>query len=428
MKKTVYLLSLALCLLLTAQSFLYGQASCPSYSSAFPPPYPATYPCMSALLNIDSYCCNVKFDDYCYTQLKNSCNINTNNCMFEQCKTTGCTSKPMPYCPSPCPSYNTSTPPPGPNPPTTIDGAIFELIWWDGECCSVGWDPLCQSLMDSLNVLVCTDNNPTTADGCHPLLGCTHTPIIANPSVEIRAKVYLQGAYLPSTGLMRTSLRSFNLLPAQQPFNTLPWNYTGTESFSSANAIPNNAVDWVLVELRDPLGTNYNVLGSAAGILLSNGQIRSVADTSQGLTISGIMPNSNYYLAIKPRNHVAVMSATPVYCSMSTAYNFTTDVNQAIKTANSYNLVVVRTLPNLATTITTDSIKTWAIRAGDVNPNGRIEMTALPTSDYFRWRSNAFKIKQYEYADCNMDGYVTYADFNLCYRNNGYQAYPSLQY
>lgn len=428
MKKIIYLIMLILIILLNQQFALYGQASCASYNSAFPPPYPATYPCMAALLNIDSYCCNVKFDAYCYTQLKTSCNISTNNCVFEQCKTSGCTSKPMPYCPSPCPAYNTSTPPPGPNPPIDIDGSIFELIYWDGDCCMLTWDPLCQSLMDSLSVLVCNDNDAATIDGCNYLLGCTHTPIPANPAVEVGVKVFLQGPYSASTGLMNTRLRTLGLIPTQQPFNTTPWNYTGTENFASASAIPTNAVDWVMVELRDPLSGSYGIVGRAAGILLSNGQIRSAADTSRGVTISGLMPNSNYYLAVRARNHVAVMSSTPVYCSTPTPYDFTTYSTQAIKTGNTYNLIAIRTVPNTATTITTDSIKTWGVRAGDVNPNGRVEMTGLPTSDYSRWRNNAFKIRQYDYADCNMDGAVTYADFNLCYSNSGHQGYSVLQY
>ncbi len=38
-------------------------------------------------------------------------------------------------------------------------------------------------------------------------------------------------------------------LPGNQPYDALPWNYTGTESVVT---IPNpDIVDWILVELRD---------------------------------------------------------------------------------------------------------------------------------------------------------------------------------
>ena len=54
----------------------------------------------------------------------------------------------------------------------------------------------------------------------------------------------------PFNGIdMNTTFNDNGILPLNQPYNTAPWYYPGTESVAS---IPNpDIVDWVLVELRD---------------------------------------------------------------------------------------------------------------------------------------------------------------------------------
>ena len=101
---------------------------------------------------------------------------------------------------------------------------------------------------------------------------------------------------------MSTSINSF--LPLTQPFNTSPWNYTGTESVST---IPNNAVDWILVELR----TNLNVQGqiNRAAFLLNNGKI---VDTNGLNPLSFIAIPNDYYIVIKHRNHIPIISSTKI--------------------------------------------------------------------------------------------------------------------
>ena len=61
-------------------------------------------------------------------------------------------------------------------------------------------------------------------------------------------KAFLEGPY---SGIqMNSNLNSSGYIPLSQPFNQLPWNFTGTESVTS---IPNaDIVDWVLIELREP--------------------------------------------------------------------------------------------------------------------------------------------------------------------------------
>lgn len=392
-------------------------AQCASYQSAFPPPYPSTYPCMSAFLSVpaNSFCCTTAFDSWCITQLSSYCNNNPSPCFFEYCKSTGCSAKPMPYCPDPCPAYSTSNPMPGPNPPSIIDGILFEVIYFDGSCCMDGWDNFCTGAMDSIACLVCDDNIASTIDAAHPLLGCTHTPTptVATPYVEVSAKVFLEGAYVTgSQGTMRTDLRTNNLLPFAQPFNVAPWSYNGTETFGSASAIPSNAVDWVLIELHDTEDPNC-VVGRGAGILLSNGLVKGVPDATRNARVNGVMPNNNYYLVIRARNHAAIMSNMPLFCSTATPYDFSFGLEGA-KGVNQQKLLESYNASGLLSYI-------YGMKAGDFNGDGYIKTTTNPVdSDFMIWKTNASSIRQYNKTDCSYDLMVTNKDFNLCVGNSGH--------
>lgn len=377
-----------------------AHAQCASYNSFYPPPYPTTYPCMNDILDpaspfYDSYCCTVAFDEYCIDLLRTHCDINTNICRFERCRPTGCVATPFPFCPNLCPSYNTLNPPPGPNPPVALDGILFEMIYFDGSCCQDSWDALCWSALDSIAILRCDDNDPTTIDGCSSQLGCTHTPIPTNPAVMLSVRVLLEGAYI-GNGLMRTDLRDQNVLPGHQPFNTTPWNYNGTETSLD---LPANMTDWVLVELRNPLDYSQ-IVGRAAGLLLNDGTIVSHSDPTQGVVINNVLPNSNYYVVVRTRNHLPIMSRTPVFLSSYNTYDFTIAANQTYGNNQSKNLSTDASSPR------------YGMWAGDFSADGRI----LPT-DFSIYRTDASAIRNYKLGDCNYDGKVTYADYNL-FRNN----------
>ncbi len=63
--------------------------------------------------------------------------------------------------------------------------------------------------------------------------------------------VFLEGPFNTSSFEMNTTLNQGTLIPLNQPYNTAPWNYNGTENVTN---IPPDIVDWVLVELRETSG------------------------------------------------------------------------------------------------------------------------------------------------------------------------------
>ena len=65
--------------------------------------------------------------------------------------------------------------------------------------------------------------------------------IAQTPVLDLDLTVFLEGPFNGTT--MKTDLTGLTDFPLNQPYNTAPWNYTGTESVVSLPAL---AVDWVL--------------------------------------------------------------------------------------------------------------------------------------------------------------------------------------
>ncbi len=124
---------------------------------------------------------------------------------------------------------------------------------------------------------------------------------------KVEVKVLLQGPWDASAGLMSNSLSISGNLPLVQTFAMAPWNYPGTEHLSS---FPDYIVDWVLVELHDKTNPALTV-ERKAGLLSRNGDILDT-DLSSGLSFTSLVNPSDYYIVIRHRNHMPVMSGLPV--------------------------------------------------------------------------------------------------------------------
>jgi hypothetical protein len=96
-------------------------------------------------------------------------------------------------------------------------------------------------------------------------------------------------------------------LPSTQPYNRPPWNYNGTETVTT---LPTNATDWVLVELR-PAGNPILVTEQRAALILNNGNLADT-DGSIGVKFYNLGQGGSYYVVLRHRNHLAVVSALPV--------------------------------------------------------------------------------------------------------------------
>jgi hypothetical protein len=225
--------------------------------------------------------------------------------------------------------------------------------------------------------------------------------VIQDCSVHIRPRIYLQAAYNSTVGIMVSTLRSSGLLPLQQPYALAPWNYGGTEAYATNTNISTKAIDWVLLELRDAVYPDL-VIARKAAMLYNDGWIADAnAPTTQGVTFNGIANNA-YYVAIKHRNHLGIMSAQPLNLSaQSTSYDFSSSATQA------YNSAQVAIASNR-----------YALFAGDMDGNGIINY-----ADYNLYAAQMGMTNGYYAADLSLNKTVNLLDYDF-YRPNARRISP----
>lgn len=226
-------------------------------------------------------------------------------------------------------------------------------------------------------------------------LDITITASITTPGVVAQLTAVLEGAY--NGGVMNTQLRNDDLLPPAQPYNRPPWGYLGTESFASVGDMPTNMTDWVLIEMRSE-GDIAQIVASKAAVLLENGSIVDHDGVTNGINFPTLIDGNSYYVVVRHRNHLAVISAAPVQVQSGVlTYDFTTSSTQALGTEQQKEVAV----------------GVFALHAGDFDSNGTITV-----ADFNLYSSQTALLNVYVDGDANLDKNVTVADFNLYQPNS----------
>ncbi len=208
--------------------------------------------------------------------------------------------------------------------------------------------------------------------------------------VYAKSKAFLEGPF--DTDSMKTDLRLNHDIPSTQPFDGSPWNYPGHEIIQYA---AEDMVDWILVQLRTGTDSSTTVATRAA-ILRKDGQIVDT-DGDFPVSFSGITAG-NYYVVIRHRNHLAVMSANPLPLSTSTEnYDFSTSAGQAYGSDAQLEL----------------ASGIYGLYAGDANANGQIQND--DKNNY--WKTEVGQAG-YRSSDFNLNGQVQNDDKNNYWKNN----------
>lgn len=238
----------------------------------------------------------------------------------------------------------------------------------------------------------------------------TTTTAVVQAGIVLNAKVFLSGNYVPAAGLMHDSLRVKNLIPLLQPYGAM--GYSGLETMNPTVLLTTGAnavVDWVLVELRSDTST---MVMRKAGLLQRDGDIVDVDGVSP-LTIP--VSAGNYYVVIKHRNHLGVMSASRIALSSTpTTVDFTSLSTATFKKGGAFGSdYALRTLGSVR-----------ALWAGNTNGNGNIKVTGagsdaettllkvLLESVNTETLSSFIVYNQYYREDANLDGKVIYQGSN----------------
>lgn len=239
--------------------------------------------------------------------------------------------------------------------------------------------------------------NGSFIDFTYDAIGNRLATTITIPTLpKTNIKTFLEGCYIDSQ--MVNLLHSGGHLPFTQPFSTPPWNYTGTES---ADTLMPDIVDWILLEIRTGLLANTKVAQRAA-LLKTDGMIVDLDGISQ-VSINNIEPG-NYYVVIRHRNHLDVMSSNPVAISTggSSLYDFTIAQTQA------YGSNPMKDLGD----------GKFGMYAGDANADGTVDYNNDVLNN---WLPN-FGLTGYRSADFRLSGTVEYQEdlLNLWLPNFGF--------
>ncbi len=236
------------------------------------------------------------------------------------------------------------------------------------------------------------NNTETKADTTNGVINLAPLPI------RVNVKAFLQGPF--SSGSMTTGLNSGGYLPLTQPYTGAPFSYAGTENVAAGFfAAHSTVVDWVLVQLRSTSGGA--AVASAAALLKSDGTIVAVDGTST-VSIPSITTAGPYFVVVKHRNHLAIMSAAAVALSATSAlYDFTTAQAQAFGTP--------RPMAALTGGV-------FGLYVGDFDMNGAINATDLSvTSGYLSQSGQA----GYLQGDFTLNGAVNASDGPVAQSNSG---------
>lgn len=223
----------------------------------------------------------------------------------------------------------------------------------------------------------------------------------ANPCLDLELDLWLEGVYDQASNSMTTDLYNKALLPAGQPYNTAPWNYSGTEGNGwSINNYPQGTVDWVLLSFRDGIAASSTVLRKAA-ILLADGTVQLV----DGCIEPAELPNANYYIVVEHRNHVGAMTASAVTVSNGR-------ITHDFRAQNSYNGGGAATGQKQVTT------GNWALVAGDIDQSDTPSYD-VNAGDKNLWAPDNGLFNVYKGADVNQDGDINGLDRILWQYNSG---------
>ncbi len=249
----------------------------------------------------------------------------------------------------------------------------------------------------------------SASDDCGNTAQVTRTDTCTVAAVKIKA--FIHGALLSNnTGIMKDDLRVGNLIPLHEPYSNLPGflhkGNGGGETISPEILQvtgPNAIVDWVFVEIRDA-GAEENILETCSGLLQRDGDVVSVTGDSVFFFVR--LNEGDYYVSIRHRNHLGLMSNTVDYLSTSNPPSL--DFRNSSWLVNSNNT---------AGSITSGSFR--AMWAGDFNSDRRVIFQG-PNNDVF----NLFSVvlsdpnnvetlanyisRGYLNADFNLDGKAIY--------------------
>ncbi len=223
------------------------------------------------------------------------------------------------------------------------------------------------------------DTTGTVTPSPVPSVAAVNVPAIVpadyGGNSRVFARVFLAGAYNSTTGKMNTTLNTNGVIPLNNPYGNeqslgiAPAQGASLPAgFLAANP---DIVDWIQIELR--VGTHRkNTVVRKSVLVDSSGNVRDLDGT---LGVPVLVKPGDYYLIIRHRNHLTVMTKAPITLSLTSALADLT----AAQTTGCTNTLTVASPGDCLKQITPG---VFAMYGGDVNQDGQVIYDpAIPHSD-----------------------------------------------
>ena len=212
--------------------------------------------------------------------------------------------------------------------------------------------------------------------------------------IVVSPTAILEGAFEFNMGniVMHDNLRDHTpvLIPTTSPYNANESCEPSIFDISGENAV----VDWVEVQLRDE-NDNTQIIASKSALLLRNGTITDIDGRS---SVPFDESEGNYYVALRHRNHVTILS------NVTFALSGTTTLIDLINTTN----VIGGTSALIGLG---DGFN--GIPLGDTDENGQVQNEDISSTII------QLGISGYNHFDVDMNGQVQNADVNRMIQNIG---------
>jgi hypothetical protein len=141
----------------------------------------------------------------------------------------------------------------------------------------------------------------------------TPVTVTVTNGISVAPWVFLEGPFNSGTSLMNDALRNAGLIPTTEPYTSLGFTQAGNgggETVSPATLAVTGTqavVDWVLIELRNASQPSQ-IIATKSALLRRNGEIIGTDGNAVRFPVSA----GNYHVAVRHRNHLGVMTASPV--------------------------------------------------------------------------------------------------------------------
>ncbi|MFT6810619.1 MAG: hypothetical protein ACJA01_003864 [Saprospiraceae bacterium] len=289
----------------------------------------------------------------------------------------------------------------------------YEFAWITGESGDV-----ISGLDTGMYRLMVTDSKGCTRAFTEQIIYGNECQMVC---AALETKVFLEGPFNTETGEMHTLLNDLGYLPGQnpttffgrrtepgQPYSKVPFNYLGYEGvdWESMMVSENNKylyedmTDWVLVSLRVAADEEYETC-TRAGMLMKDGTIDFLEEDC-----CLVDPALEYYVVIEHRNHLVVMSPTPLpVVNDSMKYDFT--LNRSYKRLLGFTQKEIQ-----------PDINVMYAANGDQYLSGESPVD-INVNDNSEWLKQNGQNSSYFFMDFDLNGDANVQDKSYFLKNNG---------